>query len=131
MAQVDRLGIRATAGGERALRGLHRRRTARITEGAGAICRNCISGPTTTTPSRTTISPISVASAIGRPDGRTLDKLLREMGDWDLFLRLTSERPPLALPAVACYYTTDAPNRLTRGPTFEADLAAVRAENRR
>ena len=66
----------------------------------------------------------------GLTEGR-FDESLREMGDWDLFLRLTSERPPLALPAVACYYTTDAPNRLTRGPTFEADLAAVKAKNRR
>jgi glycosyltransferase involved in cell wall biosynthesis len=59
------------------------------------------------------------------------DETLREMGDWDLFLRLTRDRPPLALPAIACYYTTDAPNRLTNGSTFEADLAAVRAKNRR
>jgi glycosyltransferase involved in cell wall biosynthesis len=59
------------------------------------------------------------------------DESLREMGDWDLFLRLTLAAPPLALPAIACFYTTDAPNRLTRGPTFDADLAAVRAKNRR
>ena len=59
------------------------------------------------------------------------DETLREMGDWDLFLRLTRDRPPLSLPAIACYYTTDAPNRLTIGSTFEADLAAVRAKNRR
>jgi hypothetical protein len=59
------------------------------------------------------------------------DETLRERGDWDLFLRLTRDRPPLALPAIACYYTTDAPNRLTNGSTFEADLAAVRAKNRR
>ena len=66
----------------------------------------------------------------GLTEGR-FDEALREMGDWDLFLRLTSKRPPLALPAVACYYTTDAPNRLSHGPTFQADLAAVRAKNRR
>jgi hypothetical protein len=39
--------------------------------------------------------------------------------------------PPLALPAIACFYTTDAPNRLSNGPTFEADRAAVRIKNRR
>jgi hypothetical protein len=66
----------------------------------------------------------------GLTEGR-FDESLREMGDWDLFLRLTSKRPPLALPAVACYDTTDAPNRLSHGPTFQADLAAVRAKNRR
>ena len=45
------------------------------------------------------------------------DESLREMGDWDLFLRLTREAPPLPLPAIACYYTTDAPNRSSYGPT--------------
>jgi hypothetical protein len=59
------------------------------------------------------------------------DESLREMGDWDLFLRLTREAPPLALPAVACFYTTDAPNRLSNGPTFEADQATVRSKNKR
>jgi hypothetical protein len=59
------------------------------------------------------------------------DESLREMGDWDLFLRLTRERPPLALPAIACFYTTDAPNRLTNGPTHTVDAATVRAKNRR
>jgi glycosyltransferase involved in cell wall biosynthesis len=59
------------------------------------------------------------------------DEALREMGDWDLFLRLTRDAPPLALPAIACFYTTDAPNRLTNGPTFEADLATVRSKNKR
>jgi hypothetical protein len=53
------------------------------------------------------------------------------MGDWDLFLRLTRETPPLALPAIACLYTTDALNRLSYGPTFQADLEAVRKKNRR
>ena len=59
------------------------------------------------------------------------DESLREFGDWDLFLRLTREMQPLSLPAIACYYTTDAPNRLSHGPTYEADLMAVRLKNRR
>jgi Glycosyl transferase family 2 len=59
------------------------------------------------------------------------DESLREMGDWDLFLRLTREAPPTALPAIACLYTTDAPNRLTNGPTFLADIDAVRSRNKR
>lgn len=59
------------------------------------------------------------------------DETLREMGDWDLFLRLTREHPPLALPVIACFYTTDAPGRLSYGPTHEADLATVRRKNRR
>jgi hypothetical protein len=61
----------------------------------------------------------------------TFDESFREMGDWDLFLRLTRDAPPLGLPAIACFYTTDAPDRLTNGPTFDADLAAVLAKNRR
>lgn len=59
------------------------------------------------------------------------DESLRELGDWDLFLRLTRDRPPLALPAIACFYTTDAPNRLSNGPTNRAEEATVRAKNRR
>jgi hypothetical protein len=47
------------------------------------------------------------------------------MGDWDLLIRLTADRDPLVLPAVACYYMTDAPTRLSRGPTHAADRAKV------
>src|SRR6266480_804013 len=71
-----------------------------------------------------------IAHRAGLAEAR-FDESLREMGDWDLFLRLTREMQPLALPAIACFYTTDAPNRLSNGPTFEADLAAVRTKNRR
>jgi glycosyltransferase involved in cell wall biosynthesis len=71
-----------------------------------------------------------IAHRAGLPEAR-FDESLREMGDWDLFLRLTRTAPPLALPAIACFYTTDAPNRLSHGPTFVADVAAVRAKNRR
>ena len=49
-----------------------------------------------------------IAHRAGLPKAR-FDEALREMGDWDLFLRLTKEAPPLPLPAIACYYTTDAP----------------------
>ena len=59
------------------------------------------------------------------------DESLREMGDWDLFLRLTKEAPPLPLPAIACYYSTDAPNRSSYGPTHAADKARVREKNKR
>jgi hypothetical protein len=37
------------------------------------------------------------------------DEGLLVMGDWDLLLRLTADRDPLVLPAISCYYTTDAP----------------------
>jgi glycosyltransferase involved in cell wall biosynthesis len=67
----------------------------------------------------------AVAHRSGLPGAR-FDERLREMGDWDLLIRLTAERDPLALPAIACHYTTDAPDRLTRGPTHDADLATIR-----
>ena len=35
------------------------------------------------------------------------------MGDWDFVLRETVDRDPLTLPAIACFYYTDAENRLT------------------
>src|SRR5258705_12221856 len=53
-----------------------------------------------------------IAHRAGLAEGR-FDESLREMGDWDLFLRLTREAAPLTLPAIACFYTTDAPNRLS------------------
>ncbi len=59
------------------------------------------------------------------------DESLLEMGDWDLFLRLTREKPPLAVPAIACFYTTDAPRRTTNGATHFVDLESVRRRNRR
>jgi hypothetical protein len=50
------------------------------------------------------------------------------MGDWDLLVRLTREKAPLVLPAIACFYHTDSPNRLSGGPTFEADRLRVRTK---
>ncbi len=66
----------------------------------------------------------AIAHRSGLPEAR-FDESLSQMGDWDLLLRLTAERDPLVLPAIACYYMTDAPNRLTLGPTQAADRAAV------
>jgi glycosyltransferase involved in cell wall biosynthesis len=71
-----------------------------------------------------------IAHRAGLAEAR-FDETLREMGDWDLLLRLTRAGPPLVLPAIACFYTTDAGNRLSHGPTHDADLAYVRAKNRR
>lgn len=55
------------------------------------------------------------------------DESLQAMGDWELLLRLTEESDPLVLPAIACYYLTDDPERLTLGPTSAADQATVMA----
>jgi hypothetical protein len=66
----------------------------------------------------------AMAHRSGLPEAH-FDEGLREMGDWDLLLRLTEERDPLVLPAIACYYTTDAPHRLSGGPTHRADHARI------
>jgi hypothetical protein len=71
-----------------------------------------------------------IAHRAGLPGAR-FDEGLREMGDWELLLRLTRDKAPLPLPVLACFYTTDAPNRLSNGPTHAADLALVRERHRR
>jgi hypothetical protein len=54
--------------------------------------------------------------------------------DWDLLLRLTERESPLELPVVACYYTSDAPGRLSDLEHDSEDLArrkqATRAAQR-
>lgn len=54
------------------------------------------------------------------------DETLREMGDWDLLVRITRDKAPLVLPVLACLYSTEEPDRLSGGPTFDADAARVR-----
>jgi hypothetical protein len=71
-----------------------------------------------------------IAHRAGLPEAR-FDQQLREMGDWDIFLWLTQDKPPLAVPAIAGFYTTDAPNRMSYGPTHDRDMATVRRKNRR
>jgi glycosyltransferase involved in cell wall biosynthesis len=71
-----------------------------------------------------------IAHRAGLPEAH-FDETLREMGDWDLLLRLTKDKAPLPLPAIACYYLTDAPNRASYGETHFADKARVREKNRR
>jgi hypothetical protein len=67
-----------------------------------------------------------VAHRSGLPEA-SFDESLLEMGDWDLLVRLTRDKEPLVLPAIACFYSTNAPNRLSGGPSYEADAARVRA----
>jgi cellulose synthase/poly-beta-1,6-N-acetylglucosamine synthase-like glycosyltransferase len=54
------------------------------------------------------------------------DESLREMGDWDLLVRLTREKPPLVLPVLACFYSTEESDRLSGGLTCVADATRVR-----
>lgn len=71
----------------------------------------------------------AIAHRSGLPEAR-FDETLVELGDWDLLIRLTVEKDPLVLPAIACFYSTASPDRLSGGATFEADAARVRAKIR-
>lgn len=67
----------------------------------------------------------AIAHRAGLPEGH-FDEALREMGDWDLLLRLTTDTVPLVLPAIACYYESHATDRLSGGPTNEVDADRIR-----
>jgi hypothetical protein len=54
------------------------------------------------------------------------DESLQLLSDWDLLARLTTDRDPLVLPAIACFYSTDAPDRISGGPSEAADAELVR-----
>jgi uncharacterized coiled-coil DUF342 family protein len=71
----------------------------------------------------------AIAHRNGLPEAR-FDETLIGLGDWDLMLRLTRDKPPIALPVIACFYTTDAPNRLTFGPSLAAETPIVQARSR-
>ena len=66
-----------------------------------------------------------LAHRSGIPEAR-FDESLREMGDWDLLVRITRAKSPLVLPVLACFYSTEGADRLSGGSTFDADLARVR-----
>jgi glycosyltransferase involved in cell wall biosynthesis len=85
--------------------------------------------------SRELLRKVNIAdqSAIAHRAGLTAaryDDTLEAATDWDLMLRLTADKDPLALPAIACYYTTDAPDRICAGPEYEMRYAAVAARAR-
>ena len=62
-----------------------------------------------------------IAHRRGLPEAR-FDESLNGLGDWDLLLRMTGDRVPLALPVVAMVYFTNAPGRITTsGRQQEAD----------
>lgn len=69
----------------------------------------------------------AIAHRAGLPAAR-FDESLVEMGDWDLLRALTQDADPLVLPALACFYFTDAPDRLSGGPTHRADYDTVRGK---
>ena len=58
------------------------------------------------------------------------DESLQALGDWDLLLRLTRDKPPLVIPVLACFYSTQAPDRLSAGGTFDSEIDRVRKKAR-
>jgi hypothetical protein len=71
----------------------------------------------------------SMAHRAGLPEA-WLDERLEGVVDWDLLLRLTADKDPLALPAIACYYTTGAPDRISDRSSSADAAAVVRARER-
>jgi glycosyltransferase involved in cell wall biosynthesis len=56
------------------------------------------------------------------------DENLEAMVDWDLLLRMTRTREPMALPVVASLYSTTAPNRISHSRHPVPSAAAVQAK---
>jgi hypothetical protein len=55
------------------------------------------------------------------------DSALAGIADWDLMLRLTEDKPALALPVVAALYGTSAPDRQTHTSAAHASELKLRA----
>jgi predicted O-methyltransferase YrrM len=72
----------------------------------------------------------AIAHRPGLPEA-VFDPELPSFHDWDLLQRLTADREPLVLPAVAAYYTTDGDSRMTAGLTEEQARGPVLAKARR
>ncbi len=60
-----------------------------------------------------------IAHRAGLPQARW-DPELTGIADWDLMIRLTAEKPALAMPALASLYRTSAPGRITHTETWAA-----------
>jgi len=71
-----------------------------------------------------------IAHRRGLPEAH-FDESLRTMVDWDLLLRLASEKPPLVIPTIACFYFTRAEDRLSANPPRLSDVARIREKARR
>lgn len=63
------------------------------------------------------------------PEAR-FDEDLDALEDWDLILRLTQDRSPVALPVIAVLYTTSEPGRLSDSPEKAGRIERVRARIR-
>jgi glycosyltransferase involved in cell wall biosynthesis len=64
-----------------------------------------------------------------RPGPERFDEQLKMLADWDLLLQLTDEHDPVEVPAIAAYYSTADPNRLSNAVApaeLDAEYARVR-----
>ena len=71
-----------------------------------------------------------LAHRAGLPEAR-FDESLSGCADWDIVLRLTESRAPLALPALAALYGTSAAGRLSVQPEFWEEWELIRARSTR
>ena len=60
-------------------------------------------------------------------EGAWFDETLPSLHDWDLALRLTEERAPMALPVVAAAYTASAPGRISASRAQDEAYDRIRA----
>jgi glycosyl transferase family 2 len=75
------------------------------------------------------LADMSAIAHRARLAGARFDESLATVGDWDLLCRLTADRDPLVLPAIACFYFTDAPNRLSGTAIRNTDRKTVRRKH--
>lgn len=85
--------------------------------------------------SRETLSGENITDAGSLAHRRTLDDArfdeeLSTGEDWDLLLRLTRERDALAIPALSHAYSMEGADRMSREPSHQAGLAAIRRQHR-
>jgi hypothetical protein len=66
----------------------------------------------------------AVAHRAGLEEAR-FDEDLAMYGDWELLARLTRDRDPFTVPAIACFYGTAAGSRLSAAPIDSAERTAV------
>jgi glycosyltransferase involved in cell wall biosynthesis len=72
----------------------------------------------------------SVAHRAGMPEAH-FDESLSVAGDYDLILRLTRDKPALALPVIACLYHMGGQDRLSAVEAVEDEVRRIRATLRR
>jgi hypothetical protein len=53
------------------------------------------------------------------------DEGLEHYADWEFLIRVAGARDPLAIPAIACFYATDARDRVSEQPVHPRELEAV------